>query len=118
MSKKDTSSNQPVDLSNARTIIKSAADRIIRLKSERAEIQASITEIKAEVKALGIKMTDFNAALRWYELEAEDRNESLDNLRMCFQALGIGEQGQLFPAVAAKGSGPRPAMEDDRPAAA
>ena len=113
--------DQPIDLNNARTVIKSAADRIMRLKSEKAEIQAQITEVKSEVKAVGVKMTDFNAALRLYELEAEDRNESLDNLRICFQALGVGEQGQLFPAVAASNDEPLgepQAMEDDQPAQA
>lgn len=77
--------------------IKEAADKIIRLKAERSEVQAQITKVRAEVKSLGIKAVDFNAALRLYELDHEDRNESIDNIRIAFDALGIGGQGNMFP---------------------
>jgi hypothetical protein len=35
-----------------------------------------------------------HVALRLVELEAEDRAESLENLRACFAALDIGQQGR------------------------
>lgn len=80
--------------------IKATAATVIELKAERAAIQEQITEAKATVKAKGIKMADFNAALRLYELEQEDRNEALTNLKLCFEALQIGAQGDLFPSDA------------------
>ena len=78
-------------------VVKDSAVKVIKLNSERKEIQALITEAKAVVKAKGIKMADFNAALRLYELEADDRNESLDSLKICFEALELGGQSDLFP---------------------
>lgn len=88
--------------------VREVAGVVINLKAERGEIQAQITEAKARLKAFGIKMVDFNAALRLYELEAEDRNESIDNIKIMFEALEIGGQGDMFPEPAApKGNGAR-----------
>ncbi|MGD9884602.1 MAG: hypothetical protein AB7U95_31320, partial [Reyranella sp.] len=61
-------------------------------------IREQITEQRGKIKSLGVKAVDFNVALRLQEIEAKDRNESLDNIRLCFEALGIGVQGDLFPA--------------------
>lgn len=102
--------NQPTSGDNSagiKSIIRSAADRILRLQEEIGELRAQITEVRSEVKGAGIKMADFNAALRLYRMEIENRNESLDNIRMCFDALGLGGQGELFPA----GKQPKPANE-------
>lgn len=89
-----------------KTAIREVANEVIGLKAERAEIQSQITEAKSRLKGLGIKMADFNAALRLYELETEDRNESIDNLRLAFEALELGGQGGLFPVPAAAESAP------------
>lgn len=82
-------------------VIKEVADEVIALKAERSEINAKITKARGRLKSLGVKMLDFNAALRLYELEAEDRNESLTAIKLAFEALGIGAQGDLFPEPAA-----------------
>lgn len=89
-------------------IIAEAAANIIRLKGEKASIQEAITAERGKLKSLGIKSSDFNVALRYHELEAEDRNPALDNLRLCFEALGIGQQGSLFPESGAD-------EEDEKP---
>lgn len=81
--------------------IRSVVSEIVKLKAERSEINEQITEARARVKAFGIKMTDLNVAIRLYELEAEDRNESIDHLKICFEALGIGGQGDMFPDLVA-----------------
>lgn len=47
------------------------------------------TRVKGE---LGMKITDFRAAYRLYQLEDDGRDEMLDTLRECFDALGKGEQ--------------------------
>lgn len=86
--------------------IREVANEVISLKAERNEIQAQITEAKGRLKSKGIKMADFNAALRLYELDAEDRNESIDNLRLAFEALSLGGQGDLFPERAAADTAP------------
>lgn len=86
--------------------IREVANEVISLKAEKAEIQAQITEAKSRLKGKGIKMADFNAALRLYELDAEDRNESIDSLKLAFEALEIGGQGDLFPEPAAAETAP------------
>lgn len=88
-----------IDANNAKQVIRDAAKELIRLKAKRAEIGEQITEVRGRVKGL-IKMADFNVALRLYELEDEDRDGALDGMRLAFEALGIGEQGSLFPEPA------------------
>ena len=76
-----------------------AAQEIGKIDAEMAELRERKNEIKHEkIKAHGIKLADFNTVARWWKLEGEDRNETLDNIRVCCEALGIGEQGDLFPA--------------------
>ena len=76
-----------------------AAQEIGKIDAEIAELRERKNEIKHEkIKAHGIKLADFNTVARWWKLEGEDRNETLDNIRVCCEALGIGEQGDLFPA--------------------
>lgn len=88
-----------IDANNAREVIRAAAQELIRLKAERAEIGEQMKEVRGRVKGL-IKMADFNVALRLYELEGEDRSTALDGMRLAFDALAIGQQGELFPATA------------------
>lgn len=80
-------------------IIREVAGEVIRLKGEKAAIQEQITEAKGRIKSLDIKMSDFNAALRYFELEVEDRDPALDSLRECFKALGVGAQLNFLDAL-------------------
>jgi len=65
-------------------------ERHADLKAIREEVAAyKATHIKGD---LGMKISDFNALLRVYQLEGEDRDEFLDTLREGFAALGIGGQ--------------------------
>ncbi len=79
------------DLAKAASAINKIDEQISQLQAEKREIKAG------KVKAHGIKMADFNTVLRWWKLENEDRDETLDNIRLCCEALGVGEQGDLFP---------------------
>jgi hypothetical protein len=81
--------------------ISSAARTILSLEAEKAAVNARITKQKARVKSLGIKLTDFNAALRLFRLEDKDRVESVRNLKVCFDAMKIGHQTELFPDTVA-----------------
>ena len=77
-----------------------AAQEIGKIDAEIAELRERKNEIKHEkVKAHGIKLADFNTVARWWKLEGDDRDETLDNIRVCCEALGVGEQGNLFPAA-------------------
>ena len=76
-----------------------AAQEIGKIDAEIAGLRERKTEIKIEkIKVHGIKLADFNTVARWWKLEGDDRSETIDNIRVCCEALGIGEQGDLFPA--------------------
>ena len=75
-----------------------AAQEIGKIDAEIAELRERKNEIKHEkVKAHGVKLADFNTVRRWWNLEGEERSLTLDNIRLCCEALGIGAQGDLFP---------------------
>ncbi len=78
-----------------------AAQEIARIDEQIAELRAEKNLIKqAKVKAHGVKLADFNTVARWRSLENKDRNETIDNIRLCCEALGIGGQGEFFPTPA------------------
>ncbi len=81
-------------------IIRQAADEILDLEKDKAEISAKISKVKQRVKGEGIKLREFNTALRIYALSAEDRNASLAGIKIAFDALELGSQGELFPVTA------------------
>lgn len=64
------------------------------LEAERESISEQIRELKnTRIKGdLGIKIADFNAAYRLYQLEDDARDTFLDTIRETFEALGIGQQ--------------------------
>lgn len=100
----DNRGNAGHNVAEINKTILSVANEIVSLEAKKGEIQAEITEARARVKGLGIKMKDFNAALALYKLSDEDRAASVDGFRTCLEALGIGAQGELFgeqPAQAA-----------------
>ena len=97
--KNDTESQrQTINSASRAGIIKKTIRRIANLEAERKAVGAQITEIKQTVIKgdLGMKISDFNAALRLYGLEDEDRATYLDTLRETFEALGIGGQLSMF----------------------
>lgn len=75
-------------------IINDVCRQVAELEAERAEIGAQIREIKQKrIKSdLGMKLADFNAALRLYRLDDDAQATFLDTLRETFQALGKGSQ--------------------------
>jgi ribosome modulation factor len=86
------SANKEHNAGERAKIMREAAAEIIRLKAQKASIQEQIAEQRGRIKSLDIKAIDFNVAMRLMELEAEDRDKSLDGLREAFEALGVGQQ--------------------------
>ena len=84
-----------------RGIIKRAMKQIVDLEAQRKEIGESIRTVKQKlIKGdLGMKIGDFNAALRLYQLEGEDRDVFFDTLRETFEALGAGDQLDFVDAL-------------------
>lgn len=79
-------------------IINKAIRDINGLEAERKAIGADIREIKQKIIKgdLTMKIADFNAALRLYQLEDDARAEFFDTLHETFNALGLGEQLSMF----------------------
>jgi uncharacterized protein (UPF0335 family) len=75
-------------------LIKNACERITTLTAEKKALGDEISSIKNElVKGkLGMKVADFNAALRLYNLEGDDRDAMLATVHETFDALGLGGQ--------------------------
>ncbi len=103
----------PRTLSNSKarkeTILK-ACRELAGLLAERKELGEKIGKLKQTlVKGdLGMKIADFNLAFRLYQLEGEDRDQTLDTLKECFGALGIGGQLDWIEAAAAGGGASQP----------
>lgn len=88
--------NEGHDVADLRELIREVAREVIPLEERKAEIQAKITKVKAPLKARGIAMAQFNVALRFYKLQGNERIDILDTLYICFEALDIDGQGDLF----------------------
>jgi uncharacterized protein (UPF0335 family) len=94
--------------------IRMVVRELSRMEAERKAISAEIAEFKAtHIKGdLGFKIADFNAIVRIYNLETEDRDQLLDTLREGFEALSIGgtldwvaaERGEAQPPMANGGA--------------
>jgi hypothetical protein len=82
--------------------ILSIARELIELDGQIASIRESRNEVKARLKAVGIKMKDFNYAYGMFKLEQMDEAVSLDGARACLKALlpekykQLIRQGDLF----------------------
>tara|TARA_Y100000310_G_scaffold328422_1_gene396525 strand:- start:355 stop:696 length:342 start_codon:yes stop_codon:yes gene_type:complete len=76
------------------------------LEAQRKSLGEQIREIKQiKIKGeLGMKIGDFNIAMRLYALEGEARDELLDTVRETFEALGVGEQLDWIAASNRAGS--------------
>lgn len=94
-SRKTNAGNGKGHNSQARAgLICEACRKITALQDKRAAINAEMSEIKnTDIKgALGMKVADFQIALRLYQLEGRDRDQLLDTVREIFNAQGVGEQ--------------------------
>lgn len=64
-------------------------DEVIRLKEERAVINADITAIMERAEAEGIPKKAFRAALNYYESSPEQREGYHDGYTICLEAWGM-----------------------------
>lgn len=87
--------------SGGEPIVSNRAQTIREACVELDEFDRQIAGLKAEVKAiietrivagLGMKKADFALARKLYALDQQDRDDTLDAIRECFAALGLGEQ--------------------------
>lgn len=85
---------------NIDKVIQDAAKQMLNIRARRRELNAEAGEIRKTLKDAGVQTRAFDFSVRLMEMEQEGRDEYIDNLRQNFAALGIGEQGALFPEAA------------------
>lgn len=80
------------DAAERKKIIQTACKRITDLTAEKKALGDEISSIKNELikGKLGMKVADFNAALRLYNLEGDERDSMLSTVHETFDALGVG----------------------------
>lgn len=83
--------------------IRSACREITELEAQRKLIGEQIRTVKQKkIKGdLAMKVGDFNAALRLYQLEGDARDEFFDTLKETFRVLGVGAQLDWVETMAA-----------------
>jgi hypothetical protein len=81
--------------------IRNACRQITELEGTRREASEAIRNVKKTlIKGdLDMKISDFNIALRLYQLEGEDRDQLFDTLKETFAALGQGQQLGFLDAL-------------------
>jgi hypothetical protein len=84
-------------------IIRDVCREVEALEADRDTLSKQIRNVKnVKIKgALGMKIADFNAALRVYKLDRDDRAVFMETLQETFKALGVGEQLDFLSASAA-----------------
>lgn len=95
------------NMSNIKQTIASAAAECDSLDSQIKQLQEDKREVRATVKALGVTMREFDMARRYTRFDDDEkRAEAIDWLKVCFEALGVGAQGSLFPDAGATAQQP------------
>lgn len=81
-----------------------AAGRILELERQRATINEEISQVKRDHVKKHMPLAAFLVAYKLYKMEREldedgqvKTQEEIDNIRVAFEALKPGGQGDLFP---------------------
>ena len=92
--------NAKHNIANLNKVIKECAGEMIQIKRERGGLNERAGDIRTRLKEAGVQTAAFDFALRVQDMEQEARDSYLESLRVNFEALGIGGQGDMFPAAA------------------
>ena len=84
------------NVANIKKLIQNSAREVVDIKKQRTELNEQMADIRKNLRESGVQPKAFDFAVRLMEQEAEARAEYLDNLRINFEALGIGHQAEMF----------------------
>ena len=76
---------------------------MVRVRQARRELNEEAGELREAARNSGLDTKVLDAAIRVLEMDEEGQNNHIDQLRVAFDALGIGSQGLLFPETATTG---------------
>lgn len=98
-------------------VIRECAQEMNVIRRERQALNERAGDIRKRVKDHGIQTGSFDFAVKQAEREPEARASYLDGIRLSFEALGIGGQGDMFPPKSESGEGAEPENDvEDRKA--
>lgn len=86
------------NVAGLRSLIAGCAAEMRDIIEERKALNERASEIRERLRDAGVQTAAFDYAMRMQRLEQEARDAYFDTLRVAFEALGIGEQGSLFPS--------------------
>ena len=89
-------SNAKHNVANLEKVIKECAAEMSKIKTERFGLNERSGEIRKRLREAGVQTAAFEFALKVQDMEQEARDSYLDSLRVNFEALGIGSQGDMF----------------------
>ena len=88
------------NVADLKKLIRECATSAVEIKAERAEINERMGDIRKRLREAGAEPRAFDFAVRLKEMESEAQGNYIDQLKVCFESLGIGAQGALFPDAA------------------
>jgi uncharacterized protein (UPF0335 family) len=90
------------NVADLKKLIRECASQMVEIKTERQELNERAGDIRTRLREAGVQTKAFDFAVKLQEMEQEARDEYIDNLRVSFDALGMGAQAELFPAASAE----------------
>ena len=94
----EESANREHNIADINKLISECAGQMIDIKEERKALNERAGKIRTRLRDAGVQTKAFEFALKVSSMEPEAKDEYLDSLKVNFMALGIGAQGDLFPA--------------------
>lgn len=99
----DSAINDPQhNVGNLHKLIRECASDMVEIKEARKDLNERAGEIRQRLKEAGVQTKAFDFAVRLREMEQEARDDYLDSLRVNFEALSIGQQGEMFAVAEAR----------------
>lgn len=93
--------NKQHNVKDLNKLIRECAKEMLEIKDERQDLNERAGEIRKRLRDSGVETKAFEFAVRVSEMEAEAKGNYIDWLKVSFEALGVGQQGSLFPDAAA-----------------
>lgn len=95
---KEKQESQVHNIADLNKLIRNCANEMRDIKKQRQELNEIAKDIRKRLRDAGVTVAAFDYALRVADMEAEPRQEYVDQLRVNFEALGIGQQSDMFEA--------------------
>ncbi len=84
------------NVKNLTKMIRECAGAMVQIKKERADLTARAGDIRKRIKDAGQQPKALDFALRVQEMDEKGRESYLESLKLNFEALSIGGQGEMF----------------------